>query len=280
MAIFLTAILGLSAISCSTENASTETSTDDTLIVAVSIAPLADFVENVGGDNVEVTVMVPPGYSPHTYEPTPHQMAKISQADIYVRVGAGLEFEEAWMDDMMAQNPDIYVIDCSVGITKIGNDTHIWNSPVNAMQMVENIYQGMIADDPVNADYYRLNKESYAGELEKLDSYIKETLAGFSNRNFLIYHPAFAYFARDYNLTQIAVEHQGKEPTPQVIQTCIDKATQYNLNFVFVAPQFATSYAQTVADETGGRIIYVDPLAANYIANMRSVAASIALELE
>jgi zinc transport system substrate-binding protein len=148
------------------------------------------------------------------------------------------------------------------------------------MQMVENIYQGMIADDPVNADYYRLNKESYAGELEKLDSYIKETLAGFSNRNFLIYHPAFAYFARDYNLTQIAVEHQGKEPTPQVIQTCIDKATQYNLNFVFVAPQFATSYAQTVADETGGRIIYVDPLAANYIANMRSVAASIALELE
>lgn len=258
----------------------TETAEDGALIIAVSIAPLGDFVQNVGGDNVEVVVMVPPSYSPHTYEPTPSQMAKISEADIYVKVGSGVEFEEAWMDDLIAQNPDMYIIDCSVDITITNNDPHIWNSPVNVQQMVENIYQGLITVDPDNEDIYMANKNGYIADLEELDSYIRETLSGFDNRNFLIYHPSFGYFAAEYGLTQIPVEHEGKEPTPQVIQDCIDKAVEYNLNYVFVAPQFATSYAETIAQEIGGQVLYVDPLPSSYISNMRSVAASIESELE
>jgi len=263
-----------------TTQTETITETDDTLNIAVSILPVADFVANVGGEHVEVTVMVPPGYSPHTYEPTPNQMVRISEADAYVKVGSGVEFEESWMSDLIAQNQDMTIIDCSPGVDLLGSDPHIWNSPVNAMQMVENIYQGLIDIDPANQSDYQANRDSYLADLQALDDYAHQTLDGFSNRNFIIYHPAFGYFAAEYDLTQIPIEHEGKEPTPQVIQDCIDKSVEYDLNYVFVAPQFATSYAETIAQEIDGQVLYVDPLPATYISNMRSVVASIALELE
>jgi zinc transport system substrate-binding protein len=253
---------------------------NDELKVAVSITPVADFVAHVGGEHVEVTTMVPPGYSPHTYEPTPNQMTKIAQADAYVKVGSGVEFEETWMGDIIAQNPDMPIIDCSPGISLLGSDPHIWNSPVNAMQMVENIYQGLIDIDPANQSDYLANRDGYLAKLQEVDNYAHQMLGGFSNRNFLIYHPSFGYFAAEYGLTQIPIEHQGKEPTPQVIQDAIDKSEEYNLNYVFVAPQFATSYAETIAREIGGQVLYVDPLPSDYATNMRSVVASIALELE
>jgi zinc transport system substrate-binding protein len=138
----------------------------------------------------------------------------------------------------------------------------------------------LITVDPDNKATYLTNKDGYIADLEELDSYIRETLSGFSNTNFLIYHPAFGYFAAEYGLTQIPVEHEGKEPTPQVIQDCIDKSVAYNLNYVFVAPQFATSYAETIAQGINGQVLYLDPLPSSYISNMRSVVASIALELE
>ncbi len=254
--------------------------TSDTLRIIASITPLGDWVKQIGGEKVEVTIMVPAGYSPHTYEPTTSQMVAVSKADMFVKVGAGMEYEETWMGDIISMNDDLLVVDCSEGVTVINGDTHIWNSPVNAQQMVLNIYNGFIERDPNNADYYQSNYESYLSQLETLNNDIIATFEGFENRNYLIYHPAFGYFANTYNLTQIAVEHKGKEPTPQVLQDCIDKAEEYNLNYVYVAPQFATSYAQTVADEINGSVVFVDPLPSLYIANMRSVAAAIALELE
>ena len=270
----LLAVLSFQACNDTAGDASEE------LMVAVSIAPVADFVANVVGEHVEVTVMVPPGYSPHTYEPTPSQMVKISEADAYVKVGSGVKFEETWMDDLIAQNQDMYIIDCSPGISLLGSDPHIWNSPLNAQQMVENICQGLIAVDPDNESDYLANRDIYIAALQEVDDYAHEMLYGYSNRNFLIYHPAFGYFAAEYDLNQIPIEHEGKEPTPQVIQDCIDKSVEYDLNYIFVAPQFATSYAETIAQDIGGQVLYVDPLPSSYISNMRSVVASIALELE
>ncbi len=258
----------------------TNTETSETLNVIASITPVADWVKQIGGEKADVTIMVPAGYSPHSYEPTPGQMITVSKANMFVKVGAGMEYEETWMSDIISMNPDMLVIDSSEGVTIINSDTHIWNSPLNAQQMVLNIYNGFIERDPDNADYYLANYESYISKLDILNSDIINMFEGYQNRNYLIYHPAFGYFASTYNLTQIAVEHKGKEPTPQVIQDCIDKAEEYNLNFVYVAPQFATSYAQTIADEIKGSVIYIDPLPSSYISNMRSVAAAIALELE
>ena len=249
--------------------------------VVVTILPQADFVENVGGDRVQVTVMVPPGASSHTYEPTASQLKEVSKAKVYFKIGSGVEFEQAQMDKILEVNPDMQVVDCAEGITKLGKDPHIWNSPVNAIVMVENICDGLCQMDPEHEAYYIANRDEYLQELNDVDIYIHERLDGFTgNRVFMIYHPAFGYFAAEYALTQIAIEHKGKAPTPKVIQDCVDKARQYNLSYIYVAPQFATKDAETIAHEIGGQPVFMDPLPRDYIANMRSVAASLALEME
>lgn len=248
--------------------------------VIVTIAPLADFVENVGGEKVQVTIMVPPGADPHTYEPTPRQMVAVSEAEMYIKVGSGVEFELTWLDDIIEQNPDMLVADCSQGIELMGTDPHIWNSPVNAKVMVESICEGLIQVDPDNEDYYTERKDDYLTQLNILDGYIHYKLDGFTNRNFMIYHPAFGYFANEYGLTQLAVEHGGKEPTLQVMQDCIDKANYYDLQYLFVAPQFTTEACQTIATEIGGQTAPMDPLPQNYIANMGRIVDYLALEFE
>ncbi|NAS88278.1 zinc ABC transporter substrate-binding protein [ANME-1 cluster archaeon AG-394-G21] len=249
--------------------------------VVVTILPQADFVENVGGDKVHVTVMVPPGASPHTYEPTPSQLRAVSKAKIYFKVGSGVEFENAWMDKIRGVNPDMQVVDCATGISKMGKDPHIWNSPLNAKVMVENICDGLIEIDHEHEVEYRTNRDKYLQELDDIDAYIHERLDGFTNtRVFMSYHPAFGYFASEYNLTQIAIEHKGKAPTPKVIRNCIDQARQYNLSYVYVAPQFATKDAEVIAHEIGGQTVFIDPLPLDYTANMRSIVGALSPEME
>jgi zinc transport system substrate-binding protein len=275
--IFLIGIVLISLVS----GCIAEESLDDARIgVVVTIPPQEAFVKAVGGDHVAITVMVPPGASPHTYEPTPGQLRDLDKADIYFKVGSGVDFELDWMDKITAMNPEMLVVDSSEGTTKIGDDPHIWNSPINARRMVENVCAGLIQVDPLNAENYTASKDEYLRELDELDGYIHARLDGFTNRAFMIYHPAFGYFADEYNLTQIAIAHEGKEPTPKVIQDCIDNAREYNLSYIYVSPQFATKDAEAIAHEIGGETVFIDPLAKNYIANMRAVAASLSLEME
>ena len=255
-------------------------SEDDKIGVIVTIVPQQEFIERLGGDKVYITVMVPPGASPHTYEPTASQMKAVTDAKMYAKVGSEVEFENVWMEKIIENNKDMLVVDCSKGITKMGNDPHIWNSPINAKKMVENICDGLIQVDPDNAGYYTRNKNNYLKELDILDGYIHYKLDEFTNRAFMTYHPSFEYFAKEYNLTQLAVEHKGKVPTPQVIQDCIDDAKQYNLQYVFVAPQFATENCETIAKEIGGQTAEMNPLARYYISNMGTIADSLALEFE
>lgn len=253
---------------------------ETTLGMAVTIPPVADFVEHVGGDLVDVTLMVPAGASPHTYEPTPGQLTEVGRADVYVKVGSGVEFEVAWLDKLIAQNPDIAVVDCSTGIEIVDNDPHIWNSPVNAVAMIENIVEGLSAVDPSNANVYRANGEAYAAELTALHDYIVKRFAGAVERHFLVYHPSFAYFAMEYDLVQLAIEEEGKTTTPQALEQIIDLARQYDLQYVFAEPQFASAEAESVAEAIGGETVFIDPLPRSYAPNMRSVAAAISLELQ
>ncbi len=246
--------------------------------VVVSVAPLADFVGNVAGDSVEVAVLVPSGSSPHSYELTPSQMTAVSEAEVYVMVGSGVEFESIWMGEIVEVNPGMLIVDCSEGVELMGSDPHIWNSPVNARTMVENICDGLVQADPGNGAFYTRNRDDYVKELDVLDGYIRCTLDDFTNRYFITYHPAFAYFANEYGLTQLVVEHGGKEPTPQAIQECVDSAIQHDLDYVFVAPQFATDDCETIAAEIGGQTAAMDPLPENYIANMGRIADALALE--
>ncbi len=250
--------------------------------VVVTIAPLAEFAEKIGGDKVIVSAMVPPGASPHTYEPTPNQLVDVSRAYMYVKVGSPIEFELVWLDKILSPNRDMPVVDASAGITLVsmddhggGYDPHTWVSPKNAKIMVENICRDLISVDAKNKEYYTNNKNTYIEELNILDNEIKRMLSGKTNRRFMVYHPAWGYFAEAYDLEQIPVEQEGKEPTAQGIKNLIDQAKANNIKVVFASPQFNTASAEVIAREIGGRMVLISTLEKNYVANIRKVAKAL-----
>jgi zinc transport system substrate-binding protein len=248
--------------------------------IVVSVGPEEEFVQAIGGDKVDVTLMVPPGADPHTYEPLPNQLNHVSNAKIYVMVGTPIEFELNYMDKMRDMNPNMLVVNSSQGITLIPNtaenenssDPHVWVSPKNAKIMVENIYQSLIKVDPNNTEYYTKNRNTYLQQLDELDNNITKSLNGKENTNIIVYHPAWAYFCQDYHLNQITIESGGKEPTSREIANVIDIAKKDNIKVIFVEPQYSPKSAEVIASEINGKVLKVDDLAPDYIKNLNNVA--------
>ena len=236
--------------------------------VVVSIPPLAQFVENVGGERVKVTVLLPPGKEPHTFSLTPRDLKKVEEASLFVVNGANLEF---WMDRVAEVNPDIKVVDTSQGVELIDDDPHIWLSPRNAGLQVKNILQALIQLDPEYQDYYKHNASRYLQKLDGLDRSIEISLQGIKVKKFIIFHPAFTYFARDYNLEQITVEVGGKSPKAKDIKRAIDEARKHNIKVIFTEPQFDPHSAEVIASEIEGEVVFIDPLAQNYLENMYTI---------
>ena len=226
--------------------------------------------------------MVPPGASPHTYEVTPDQMTRLSNARMYAKVGSPVEFELAWMDKLIAVNKSMLVVDCSQGIDltesqdpdEPGLDPHIWLSVKNAKIMVQNICDGLVQVDAANKAYYEENCAAYLEKLTKLDTELASDLSDVSNRSFIVYHPAFGYFARDYNLKQIAVEQGGKEPDADYLVRLIEEAKENNIRVVFVSPEYSTKSAEVIAEEIGGKVVIIDPLAKDFIDNMHAIESA------
>jgi zinc transport system substrate-binding protein len=259
------------------------------IMVATTIIPLGEFVKAVGGDRVDVTVLVPPGADPHTYEPSPSQIQKIANAKMYVENGAGLE---SWMGSILSVNPKMLIVDTSKGVSLItgtdeanasGNimaaDPHIWLSPRDAMIQVQNICDGLIAVDPGGKDYYINNRDSYIMKLKGLDSSLNSTFAGTLKKKFVVLHPAWTYFARDYGLEQIPIEAEEKEPGPRYLTEVVNTARENNVTTVFVEPQYNPKMAEVIAQEIGGRVVSIDDLAPDYIDNLRGVGERIAESL-
>ena len=258
---------------------------DGRLGVVVTIGPQREMAEALGGDKVKVTVMVPAGESPHAYAPTPAQLVEVARSKVYFIVGSGIEFELGHLDDMQDHNQDLRIRDTSAGIELIemdeheggsGIDPHIWLSPSNAKVMVSNMFEGLVEVDPGNRETYEANRDAYLRRLDELDSYIRGLLAGREGSRFLVFHPAWEYFAKDYGLVELAIEEEGKEPGPAGVAAIIEQARDEGIQVVFVSPQFSRSSAQTIADEIGGRVVTVDPLAEEYVANLREVADTLA----
>jgi zinc transport system substrate-binding protein len=258
-------------------------STDDDLIsVAVTIPPQAEFVRAVGGERVDVMVLVPPGASPHTYELTPGQLAALGNVRMYAAVGSGIGFERAWLEKIVGVNPGMHLVNCSAGLAFLagdeeeegGTDPHVWLSVQNAEVMVSNICAGLVAVDPADAAYYEANRDRYLADLRALDAGIASSLEGREGEAIMVYHPSWAYFARDYGLVQIPIEDEGKEPGPQGIEQLILQARAENITVVFASPEYSAKSARVIADAIGGRVVLVSPLEENYTANMRNVAAA------
>jgi zinc transport system substrate-binding protein len=247
------------------------------MLVAVTIPPQAESVEAIGGDRVDVFVLVPPGASPHTYELTPGQLADLSRARVYAPVGSGIEFETAWMEKIREVNPRMTVVDSSEGVPLLPDgDPHIWLSPTNAKIMAKNVCNGLIAADPAGKEVYETNLAAYLGRLDALDADIRAAVGESGCRSFLVSHASWGYFARDYGLVQIPIEEGGKEPSPRQIEETVARAQADNISVVFAAPEASTRSASVIADEIGGRVVPLSPLAGNYTENLRAAAAAIA----
>ena len=257
--------------------------------VVVTILPQAEFVQSIGGEKVDVVVMVPPGASPHTYEPTPSQITALSVAVMYAKVGSGIDFELVWMDKLVSINKDMLVTDCSQNVEMRDNagenehgilDPHIWMSPLRAGMMVQNICNGLIQIDPGNKAYYEQNRDAYLKKLAQLDNDIRAGLTGVRSRTIMVYHPAFGYLAEDYNINVLSVEEEGKEPTSAGLARLIEQAEEHNIKVIFTSPQFNPQSARVIADAIGGKLVFVDILARDYIMNMRMLLGEMVEALE
>jgi len=254
------------------------------ITIAATIPPLRQFVEAVGGERVSVMVMVPPGASPHTHEPTPGQLRSLADTDVYVEVGSGIEFETVWMDRMLAMNQNMGVIDTSEGITLIssggnggdsGTDPHIWTSPANAEQMVRIIEKELSRLYPAYADEFSKGADDYIARLETLDAEIRTSLGDGDARPVMVYHPAWAYFATEYNIPLIVIEEDGKEPSPAHLQAMIDRARVEGITTIIASPEQTSRSAEVIARETGSRIIYISSLEEDYLSTMDRMAEAV-----
>jgi zinc transport system substrate-binding protein len=264
--------------------------------VFVSILPQAYFVERIGGKQVHVSVMVGPGHSPATYGPMPKQMAGLNQAKLYFRIG--VPFENVWMERISKANPDIKVIDTRRGIALMSmeqhdhvvsrgdrhdrgfKDPHIWLSLRLTKALARNIYEGLVSEDPLHQSLYQDNLRAFYHDLDGLDAEIATIVKNATTRKFMVFHPAWGYFAHDYGLEQIPIEAEGKGPTAKGLAAVIEEAKQEGIKVIFVQKQFSERSAETVAKAIGGKVIQIDPLARDYLNNMRKIAQTFAEVLE
>ncbi|HWQ18314.1 MAG TPA: zinc ABC transporter substrate-binding protein [Methanotrichaceae archaeon] len=266
-----------------------EPSGPEQLKVVTTILPYEELIKSVGGDRVSVSVMVPPGAEPHTFEPTPSQIRQIADADIYVENGAGLE---SWLESVINVNRHMLVVDSSRGIDLIrgtdqensgemqGVDPHTWVSLRNGEVIVRNICDGLIQADPSNRDYYLKNRDDYLTKMRAADAGLNSTFAGTVRKNFVVLHPDWSYFARDYGLTEIAINAEEKEPGPRYITEVIDTARKNNITTVFAEPEYNPKSAEVIAREINGTVVVLDPLAENYLENMQHMGMKIAQTLK
>ena len=272
------------------------------LSVFVTVVPLQTFVERIGGDQVRVRSMVQPGQNPHTYEPSPRQVADLAGAQLYLRVGMALE--DAWLPRIRAANPGLRVLDVRAGLPlrsaesdqRIADpgapaegpaahggdhehgalDPHVWTSPPLVKSMGAAIRTALSDLRPGQAALFEANDDRFAADLEALDQEIRARLAPVQVRRFLVFHPAWGYYADTYGLTQMAIEFEGKEPGPRALAGLIEAARSTGVRAVLVQPQFSPRAAQQVAAAIGGRVESVDNLSADYFGTLRRVTAAIA----
>lgn len=259
--------------------------------VLVSILPQKYFVDQIAGDLLQTQVLIPPGTSPHVYDPTPRQMADIAKTDIYFYNGS-LSFEQQLLGEVSANFPQLTTIALSKGITLLdgsehrhdadghghdhqGTDPHIWLSPKNVKLMAHTIYQTLSGFYPEDSLRFRENYERFLSEIEKIDGQIADELQDMPNRSFMIFHPSLTYFAHYYDLQQIPIEMQGKEPAPAQMLQSIQQAKAAGLHTIFIQVEFDRSNAELIAREIDGHIVQIDPLAYKWPENMLAIARAL-----
>jgi zinc transport system substrate-binding protein len=259
----------------------------------VSILPQKTFLEEIGGNLVNVSVMVQAGDSPHSYEPKPSQMVDITKADVYFAIG--VEFENVWLKKFQNQNNSLLMVDLAKDISKIdikqhghshghkedkhdeeAKDPHIWTSPSNIKTIAKNILNTLVSIDKKNEQTYQQNYSHFIAKIDHTDATIKDVLRNTpKHTKFMVFHPSWGYFAKEYNLEQFPIEVEGKEPKPRELAYIIKEAREENIKAIFTQPEFSDKSAKIIANELKVKVIKVSPLNPDWAKNLIDIAKAI-----
>lgn len=249
--------------------------------VTVTISPYKYFVDQIAKGKVDVNVMVSNGNNPETYEPYAQQMMELSKSALYLKVGS-IGFEQTWMKKLQDNAPEMKVIDTSVGIkpakTPGGNiDPHVWMSCSNARIIASNILKALCELEPKNKAFFEKNYQSLLSIIDKRDSTIKESFKKDPDlvRKFVIYHPILTYFARDYQLEQLAIEEEGREPSAAQLKSLIERARKEKIKYCLIQAEFANRNTTTFINESHTKPMNINPLQGEWNWAMQEAAAAV-----
>jgi DHA3 family macrolide efflux protein-like MFS transporter len=259
--------------------------------IMVTIEPQRYFARQVADTLFEILTMVPPGTSPESYDPTPRQMAQLARCKAYFCIGH-IGFENAWLDRLKQNNPQVVFFDNSRGIplesgpthahthahSHAAVDPHTWTSPRAARTIARNICEALSELDPANRLVFQHNLQKLLAEIDRTDQAVQSCLSRSSQKAFIIYHPALTYFARDYGLTQYAIETEGKEPSPEQLKQLVDRAKRESIRTVFIQQEFDRKNAEIIARETGSRLVVINPLSGQWSEEMIRIAKALSDE--
>lgn len=282
-------IIGM--MGCRDQVPSTQVSAEGPLPVFVSIAPQKYFVERVAGKHVQVSVLLPPGQSHHSYEPVPRQVVDLSKARLFFCTG--IPFEEQVVKKIASAMGGLRIVNVTQGIAlRHGEacshegehhdhdhghdqDVHTWMDPILVKTQAQTICRTLSEVDPAHATEYQQNLDAFEADLDQIDAEIRQALAPLKSREFFVYHPAFGYFADRYGLVQVSVEIGGKHPTSKQLIRLAERAKATNVRVIFVQPQFPVTSAQALVQAIDGAVVSIDPMAENYLENLRDVSQKI-----
>lgn len=269
----------------------------ETPSVIVTIIPQANFVERITNGAIRSVVLIEPGQSHHTFEMTPRKMTELSRGVAFLRIG--LPFEERLAEKLLAQRPDLPVVNtaatCRVRYMSHScehegddhahhhgetPDPHVWLDPTQAVLIVKEMLPALVRITPDRAAEFEGRAAEFIRELEELHARIRTRLEPFKGRSFLVFHPAYGYFADAYGLTEISVEVDGKEPTARQLTEILDVARKAGIRNVLIQPQFPRRSAEAVASALGGKCFVADPMGKDYIANLEAVAKAVEASMQ
>ena len=254
--------------------------------VAVSVAPQAWLVQRIGGEYVTITVAVSPGESPHTFDPTPRHVARLSEAEIYFATGVPLENQ--LLPRLRSNCPDMRIVDTTAGIARLPleddhhghdygqeGDPHLWLAPRLVKQQAIHVAEALIDLDSGHAEQYRSACRAVMQEIDELDAQLAQVLAPVAGREFFVLHPAFGYFAAAYGLRQVSIEPSGGDPSPRHLTEVMEQVQAAGARAVFTQPEVSLATARAVARGCDVELVVLDPLAPDWDTNLRRMALTI-----
>ncbi|MDM8535109.1 zinc ABC transporter substrate-binding protein [Clostridiaceae bacterium HSG29] len=246
--------------------------------IAVSIVPEENFIEKIVGDEFNIITLIPSGSSPSSHQPSPKQLQELSNADLYFTIG--VETEKANILPIISEYENLKIVDIATEIdsiyqpryfdnNKLSKDPHIWLSPKRAIEIVKIMERELINQYPEYEDIFSSNSKNYISELNILDSFIKEKVTTFDNKDFIIYHPSYGYFADDYGLNMIEIEVEGKNASIDKLNEVIKYAKENNLKSIYYQAEMSSKQAKIIASEINIKTIKLEPLGKNYIESLK-----------